>query len=190
MSISGTLTNGKLWGISVFNAEGTIMEKNKMLFIVKVTRNAEQLVSSLSASHDFQSRVCVFISFYWQKQKWNLFSFSPCFSLRSIWYAPTQCHSGFLLMVFKELDQCCFVWVLYVHNNLHLCISYIGGCPCGVMVNVMDCEIVVSEFVLQSHYHVHFQANTRGKGMNPLILPAMGQIVPLLFFSENGFGIK
>ena len=26
--------------------------------------------------------------------------------------------------------------------------------------------------------------------MNPLILPAMGSIVPLLFFYENGFGIK
>ena len=26
--------------------------------------------------------------------------------------------------------------------------------------------------------------------MNPLILPAMGQIVPLLFFYENGIGIK
>ena len=39
---------------------------------------------------------------------------------------------------------------------------------------IMDCEIVVSEFVLQSRYYVHFRANTLGKGMNPLILPAMG----------------
>ena len=38
----------------------------------------------------------------------------------------------------------------------------------------MDCRIVVSEFVLQSRYYVHFRANTLGKGMNPLILPAMG----------------
>ena len=37
----------------------------------------------------------------------------------------------------------------------------------------MDCGIVVSEFVLQSRYDVHFRANTLGKGMNPLILPAM-----------------
>ena len=48
------------------------------------------------------------------------------------------------------------------------------GCPRGVMVKAMDCGIVVSEFVLQSHYYVHFRANTLGKGMNPLILPAMG----------------
>ena len=49
-----------------------------------------------------------------------------------------------------------------------------GGCPRGVMVKAMDCGIVVSEFVLQSRYYIHFRANTLGKGMNPLILPAMG----------------
>ena len=42
------------------------------------------------------------------------------------------------------------------------------------MVKAMDCGIVVREFKLQSRYYVHFQANTLGKGMNPLILPAMG----------------
>ena len=51
---------------------------------------------------------------------------------------------------------------------------YWGGCPRDVMVKAMDCGIVVSEFVLQSRYYVHFRANTLGKGMNPLILPAMG----------------
>ena len=49
-----------------------------------------------------------------------------------------------------------------------------GGCPRGVMVKAMDPGIVVSEFVLQSRYYVRFRANTLGKGMNPLILPAMG----------------
>ena len=48
------------------------------------------------------------------------------------------------------------------------------GCPRGVMIKAMDCEIVVSEFVLQSRYYVHFRPNTLGKGMNPLILPDMG----------------
>ena len=48
------------------------------------------------------------------------------------------------------------------------------GCPRGVMVKAMDCGIVVSEFVLQSRYYVHFRANTLGKDMNLLILPAMG----------------
>ena len=48
------------------------------------------------------------------------------------------------------------------------------GCPRGVMVKAIDCGIVVREIVLQSRYYVHFRANTLGKGMNPLILPAMG----------------
>ena len=42
------------------------------------------------------------------------------------------------------------------------------------MVKAIDCGIVVSDFVLQSRYYVHFLANTLGKGMNTLILPAMG----------------
>ena len=46
------------------------------------------------------------------------------------------------------------------------------GCPRGVMVKAMDCEIVVSEFEIQSRYY--FRTNTFGKGMNPLIIPAMG----------------
>ena len=46
--------------------------------------------------------------------------------------------------------------------------------PLGVMVKVMDCGIVVSEFVLQSRYYIHFWANTVGKGMKPPILPVMG----------------
>ena len=48
------------------------------------------------------------------------------------------------------------------------------GYPRGVMVKAMGCRIVENEFVLQSRYYIHFQANTLGKGMNPLILPAMG----------------
>ena len=58
------------------------------------------------------------------------------------------------------------------------------------MVKAMDCGIVVSEFGLQLRYFVHFRTNTPGKGMKPLILSAMGQIVALLFFSKDGFGIK
>ena len=38
----------------------------------------------------------------------------------------------------------------------------------------MDGGIVVREFELQSRYYVRFRANTLGKGVNPLILPAMG----------------
>ena len=47
-------------------------------------------------------------------------------------------------------------------------------CPRGVMVKAMDCEIIVSDFVLQCRYYVHFRANILGKGMKPLILTEMG----------------
>ena len=57
-----------------------------------------------------------------------------------------------------------------VDHYPHFCRGY----PRGVMVKAMDCGIVVREFVPQSRYYVHFRANTIGKGMNPLILPAMG----------------
>ena len=61
-------------------------------------------------------------------------------------------------------------------QNIHIFKRFFfrGGGPRDVMVKAMDCGIVVSEFVFQSRYYVHFRANTFGKGMNPLILPAMG----------------
>ena len=39
---------------------------------------------------------------------------------------------------------------------------------------VLDWDIVVNEFELQSRYYVHFSANTLGKGMIPFISLAMG----------------
>ena len=55
------------------------------------------------------------------------------------------------------------------------------------MIKAMNCGIVVCEFILQSHYYVHFRANTLGKGMNHLILPpAMGKIVRWTRFFSLG----
>ena len=44
----------------------------------------------------------------------------------------------------------------------------------GIVANVLDCDIVVSEFELKSSYYIHFRNNTLKKGMNPLIPPVMG----------------
>ena len=49
-----------------------------------------------------------------------------------------------------------------------------GDCLHGVMDKALGCRIVVSEFKLLLRYNAHFWMNTLGKGMNPLILPAMG----------------
>ena len=54
------------------------------------------------------------------------------------------------------------------------------------MVKAMDCGILVTEFELHLRYNVHFRTNTLGKGMIPIILPAMGQIVPLLLYEKDG----
>ena len=35
-------------------------------------------------------------------------------------------------------------------------------------------HIMKLKIIFQSRYYVHFWANTLGKGMNPIILPAMG----------------
>ena len=63
---------------------------------------------------------------------------------------------------------------VHTHTHTHSNPDIRGGCPSSVMVKAMDCGIVVREFVFQSRYYIHFQANTLGKGMNPLTLPAMG----------------
>ena len=47
-----------------------------------------------------------------------------------------------------------------------------GGSPHGVVANMLDCNIIVSEFKLQLHYYVYFQTNTLGEGMKLLILPS------------------
>ena len=60
-------------------------------------------------------------------------------------------------------------------------------CPHDVMANVLDCDIVIREFELQTRHYVHLRTNTLGKGMSS---PTMDPIVSLLFFDKDGFGIK
>ena len=42
------------------------------------------------------------------------------------------------------------------------------------MAKAVDSWIVVSEFEVNLRYYVDFRINALGKGMNPLILPALG----------------
>ena len=42
------------------------------------------------------------------------------------------------------------------------------------MAKALDCDIVVSEFQTQLRNYVHFRVNNFGKGMKPLIPPAIG----------------
>ena len=78
------------------------------------------------------------------------------------------------LIVSSNVVQILFITIIVLRNLELICSLHLKGCPRRVMVKAMDCGIVVSEFVLQSRYYVPFWAITLGKGMNPLILPAMG----------------
>ena len=65
-----------------------------------------------------------------------------------------------------------------------------GWSPRGVVANILDWHIIVSEFDFLSCYYVHFRTNALGKGMNSLIPLAMGWIVALLLFYKDDFHIK
>ena len=43
------------------------------------------------------------------------------------------------------------------------------GSPHDIMTKMLDGDLKVNEFELQSHYYVHFWTNTLWKGMNLLI---------------------
>ena len=51
------------------------------------------------------------------------------------------------------------------------CTSGQGVCPIGVVANVLEYDIKVNEFELQSRNYVHFLTYTFRKGTNFLILP-------------------
>ena len=68
--------------------------------------------------------------------------------------------------------------------------THTGWGPRGVMIKVLNCGIVVSEFELPSRYNVHFWTHTFVfQSMNPLIILAMGQMVLILLSQKNVFGI-
>ena len=56
--------------------------------------------------------------------------------------------------------------------NWFICIK--GSCPCDVMVNVLDCDIIVSKFNHQLRYYTHFRTNTLRKGTTLIYLSSYG----------------
>ena len=55
------------------------------------------------------------------------------------------------------------------------------------MVSVIDCDIVVSKFEVQSRYYVYFRTNAHGKGLNPLVPLDIGLIVLFVSFKKDFF---
>ena len=58
------------------------------------------------------------------------------------------------------------------------------------MYKVLNYDIVVSEFKLQSRHYFNFLTKTLEKGMEPLFSQTMSSIVQVLFFYKDGFSIK
>ena len=48
----------------------------------------------------------------------------------------------------------------------------IGGSLRGVMVNKLDCDILICKFDFQSCYYVHIQINTLGERHEPSYFPS------------------
>ena len=67
------------------------------------------------------------------------------------------------------------VWIVFTRLLIIIIIiiHLLGGSPHGVVANIMDCGIVVSEFKLQSRYNVRFRTKNLGTDMDLLISPAM-----------------
>ena len=55
---------------------------------------------------------------------------------------------------------------VYIHLSVYICWKS------SIVTNVLNCDIVVSEFELQSCYYAHFGANTLGKRHEPPYHPS------------------
>ena len=61
-------------------------------------------------------------------------------------------------------------------------------CSQGVIANMLDYDIVVPEFELQSCYYVHFVAKILGEGMNAYF-DSYGLNITNTVFHKDNFGI-
>ena len=75
---------------------------------------------------------------------------------------------SYFLNTFSDI----IIKIIY-HIYIYIYIFIYRECPHGVMLQALNCGILRNKFEFQSHYYVHFQANTLRKSMNPLILPSM-----------------
>ena len=96
--------------------------------------------------------------------------------LKVCWHTsgPKDTHCLYWTNIWVNRHHSCKCVGHVTSDTTHLLHYKMRGCPRGVMVKVMDCGIVVSEFVLQSRYYVHFRANTLGKGIEPPYPPSYG----------------
>ena len=78
-----------------------------------------------------------------------------------------------LLAHLDDDDDDIYFMYLILAQGQYLLIWPKGECLCGVVANVLDCNIVVRKFELLLFY-VYFHTDALKKSMEPFILPAMG----------------
>ena len=90
------------------------------------------------------------------------------------------CLNIYLLWFFFSYFRFPFFFSFFLLKLVYSIRIYMGRFPwrSGKCSELRKC----SEFKLQSLYSVHFQTNTVENSMNPLMYPATGYMVPLLFF--------
>ena len=77
----------------------------------------------------------------------------------------------FWFITHLSLKLSCQVTAINIYIFLYLHITGEDKSSYGGVANVLYCNIIESEFKLQSDYYVHFLTNSFGKGMTPVILP-------------------
>ena len=116
-----------------------------------------------------------FIHVWWQEPalKTEKCTWSESITVNIISRTKTSTILGKMLRWITFKIAICFIFLMsfFVFSATSVLIeTYWWGCLHGVM----DCGIVVREFILQSRYYIHFRANTLGKSMNPPYPPSYG----------------
>ena len=79
----------------------------------------------------------------------------------------------------------------FIHFLIQLSIHFfILDYFCSAVVNVLDCYTIISNFLLQSHYYVHFPTNAHGERYELLITPNYRLNSTTTDILQYDFGIK
>ena len=103
-----------------------------------------------------------------------------CLYVNAGFYLAFHCvfHSETLTLILTKFFVVYFLLSSHTAQNVLSCpfddFHKLVGWPRGVMVKTMDCRIVVSKFVLQSRYYVHFRAKYPWERYEPLYPPSYG----------------
>ena len=68
--------------------------------------------------------------------------------------------------------------------------NHLGRTPRGVMANVLDYDIAVCEFELQTLWYIHVRSNPFGEDMNPDIHKLWVKYYNFCHFIKDCIGIK